>query len=154
MKVYFFVYVLISLTVFSAIWILNTSNTKRMSNLMLFHPLALLTTMTILLSLAGLPPLMGFISKWVVLLVSASRTLYPLLGLLILGSVMSLFYYLSLYFSIFLGRSKSPFLLSGYVPTLPSVISLGLLLNLLGGVCVIFLNIVKRVYALIIFDKS
>lgn len=93
-KVYFSIYLVVSFTVFVAVWALNTSNTKRISNLMIHQPSALLTIMVILLSLAGLPPLIGFISKWVVLLVAAPGALYPWLGVLILGSVIRLFYYL------------------------------------------------------------
>merc|ERR1711879_802250 len=145
MKIYFSIYILISLSIFSAIWLLNASNTKRMRNLMLHHPSRVLATMVILLSLAGLPPLIGFISKWVVFLVAAPGALYPWLAILILGSVMRLFYYLSLYFSIFLGRSKRPFLLIPGRSDLPSILSAGILLNLTGGLAVIFLNFIKRV---------
>ena len=154
MKVYFLIYIFISLTVFSAIWTLNTPNTKRLTRLTAFHPVSLNAVMVILLSLAGLPPLAGFISKWIVLLVSRSSSLFPLLGLLVLGSLISLFYYLSLYFSIFLGNSKSLFLLSPSSQGLSITVSLGLLFNLLAGLSLIFLNFIKGIYALIIFDKS
>lgn len=153
-KVYFLIYVLVSITIFSAIWALNTNNAKRLAGLMSFHSGNLLAVMVMLLSLAGLPPLVGFISKWIVLLVSASRSFFPLVGLLILGSLMSLFYYLSLYFSIFLGRSKGIFLLTPASSSSSLVISSGLIFNLMAGLCLIFLNLAKGVYALIIFDKS
>ena len=153
MKIYFSIYLLISITVFSALWLLNVYGTKRIRSLILSNPSALLAVMIILLSLAGLPPLVGFISKWVVLLVGASRTLYPWLGILILGSLMSLFYYLGLYFSLFLGASKRLLLLTTPRKNIPSFVSFGVLVNALGGLSVIFLNFIKRVYALIIFDK-
>ena len=153
MKVYFLIYIFISLTVFSAIWTLNTPNTKRLTRLTVFHPVSLNAVMVILLSLAGLPPLVGFISKWIVLLVSRSSSLFPLLGLLVLGSLISLFYYLSLYFSIFLGNSKSLFLLNPSSQGLSMAVSLGLLFNLLAGLSLIFLNFIKGIYALFISDN-
>ena len=152
-KLYFLIYVLVSLTVFLGMWALNASSTKRLTGLIAFHSASLLAVMVMLMSLAGLPPLLGFISKWIVLLSAASSSLFPLLGLLVLGSLISLFYYLSLYFSIFLGRPKRLFHLTTSSQHLSLVISLGLLFNLLAGLSLIFLNFSKRIYALIIFDK-
>ena len=74
-KLYFLIYVLVSLTVFLGIWALNASNTKRLTGLIAFHSASLLTVMVMLLSLAGLPPLLGFISKWIVLLSGQTGTL-------------------------------------------------------------------------------
>ena len=152
-KAYFLIYLLISFTIFLAIWTMNIPNTKTLTNLITHRRAAILAVMVMLLSLAGLPPLLGFISKWVVLLVSAASSLYPLLGLLVIGSVISLFYYLSLYFSIFLGRQKGLFLLAPINHSTSLLVSRGLIFNTLAGLCIIFFNLAKRIYALIVFDK-
>ena len=153
MKTYFLIYLLVSFTIFLRVWALNTPNSKTLTSLAAQPKSSTLSVIVMLLSLAGLPPLLGFISKWVVLLVSANRGLYPLLGLLVVGSVIRLFYYLSLYFSIFLGRQKSLSLLVSRKNRLSYTVSAGLVLNVLAGLCIIFLNLAKGVYALIIFDK-
>ena len=152
-KLYFLIYILISLTIFLAIWSLNAANAKRLARLMPAHLISLFSVMVMLMSLAGLPPLLGFISKWVVLLATRISSLFPLLGLLILGSVISLFYYLRLYFSIFLRGSRNFFILTPNSERFSLTVCLGLLFNLTAGLCLIFLNFLKRIYALIIFDK-
>ena len=152
-KTYFLIYLLISFTVFLAVWILNIPNAKTVANLITPRNARVLAIMVMLLSLAGLPPLLGFISKWVVLLVSASSAFYPILGVLVLGSVMRLFYYLSLYFSVFLGKQNRLFLLTSTKEGASLVISGGLVLNTLAGLCLVFFSLAKRIYALIIFDK-
>jgi len=145
MKLYFLIYVLISFTVFLAMWTLNAANAKRLARLIGSHSMTLFSIMVMLISLAGLPPLLGFISKWIVLLSATLSSLFPLLGLLILGSVMSLFYYLRLYFSIFLGGSRSNLLLRSGPHGLSLIVSFGLLFNLTAGLCLIFLNFLKRI---------
>lgn len=144
-KTYFIIYLLISFTVFIAIWVLNIPNAKTLTNLMAPHNAGILAVMIILLSLAGLPPLLGFISKWVVLLVSALSAIYPLVGLLVLGSVIRLFYYLSLYFSIFLGSQNRLFLLTTAKKNTSLIISRGLVFNTLAGLCLIFFRLAKRI---------
>jgi len=143
-KAYFLIYLLVSFTIFSRLWTLNTPNTKNLRNLILVETSTATALIVMLISLAGLPPLIGFISKWVVVLSRASRSLWIVLFALLLGSIISLFYYLALYFSIFLGRSTNTFLL----PFAPSgsglFISFRLILNLLGGLMIIFLNLIKE----------
>ena len=50
----------------------------------------------VLLSLAGVPPLAGFVSKYFVLVAAFNSNLYLLTGFAILSSVISAFFYLSL----------------------------------------------------------
>jgi len=145
MKAYFLIYLVISLTVFVAIWTLDIPNAKTLASLTIYQGATILAIIVILLSLAGLPPLLGFISKWVVLIVSATSSLYPLLGLLVLGSLMRLFYYLSLYFSIFLGGQKGVFLLTSTGRNTSLLVSIGLIFNVLAGLCIIFFNLAKGI---------
>nr|AAR13389.1 NADH dehydrogenase subunit 2 [Phoronis architecta] len=55
-----------------------------------------------LLSLAGLPPLLGFFPKMVGMMLMVEGNFLLLVLFLILGSVMSLFYYLNLFFSSYI----------------------------------------------------
>nr|ADE18159.1 NADH dehydrogenase subunit 2 [Unio pictorum] len=57
-----------------------------------------------ILSLGGLPPLMGFIMKLLVLMFTEAKTI--IISGLILGALVSLFYYLSLTFSTLLSFNK------------------------------------------------
>uniref|UniRef100_A0A2S0BEE6 NADH-ubiquinone oxidoreductase chain 2 n=1 Tax=Reticunassa festiva TaxID=1052094 RepID=A0A2S0BEE6_9CAEN len=105
MKMYLGIYVLISISLFLSLWYSDSGMMKNI-NSMKNSGLASLTIMLLLLSLGGLPPLLGFISKWLVIVVSSSGPWTSVIFLLILGSLMSLFYYLSLFFSMFLANLK------------------------------------------------
>jgi len=48
----------------------------------------------ILLSLAGIPPLTGFIGKWIGLMVLSNGKIYVVGFVLLIGSLLNLFYYL------------------------------------------------------------
>nr|WJK73076.1 NADH dehydrogenase subunit 2 [Desbruyeresia cf. marianaensis] len=136
MKVYFSIYVLISFCIFMSLWYLNSKVSKSLSGLVHLGFFGF-SIMVMLLSLGGLPPLLGFIPKWVVILMSMEFMLWPFTALLILGSLMSLFYYLSLFFSFFLGSTKSAELNLISLSKKNSLVGLGLLANLLGGLCLI-----------------
>nr|YP_009131679.1 NADH dehydrogenase subunit 2 [Micrura ignea]AJY78587.1 NADH dehydrogenase subunit 2 [Micrura ignea] len=58
------------------------------------------------LSLGGLPPLTGFLPKWVGLQVLGCCGLYLVLSGLVVGSLLSLYFYLSLVFLLFVSREK------------------------------------------------
>lgn len=135
---YFGTYVLISLCLFSALWLGDLSYSKTLAKVSFFSYPVFLVVM-ILLSLGGLPPLLGFISKWLVISTGVQSSLSIFIFLLILGSLIRLFYYLSLFFSLFLiflkrnqinifKRDKRRFILA---------INLGLLINILGGLCLV-----------------
>nr|AWH01869.1 NADH dehydrogenase subunit 2 [Reticunassa festiva] len=105
MKMYLGIYVLISVSLFLSLWYSDSGMMKNI-NSMKNSGLASLTIMLLLLSLGGLPPLLGFISKWLIIVVSSDGPWTSVIFLLILGSLMSLFYYLSLFFSMFLANLK------------------------------------------------
>nr|YP_009943005.1 NADH dehydrogenase subunit 2 [Littorina brevicula]QOD40610.1 NADH dehydrogenase subunit 2 [Littorina brevicula]ULR86934.1 NADH dehydrogenase subunit 2 [Littorina brevicula]UOH96723.1 NADH dehydrogenase subunit 2 [Littorina brevicula] len=144
MKSYFSIYLVISVSVFMALWYLNLNNIKNLTDLMTPDPWKTFSIMVMLLSLGGLPPLLGFISKWVVVSSSMNSNFWIFLFFLILGSVLSLFYYLSLYFSIFLGSSKSMYMNMKTYPKMMLFLTTALLLNLSGGLVLIFLNLLKE----------
>lgn len=57
------------------------------------------------LSLGGLPPITGFVPKWVGLQLVCSSSSFFLLGFLVVGSLLRLYYYLSFLFVFFVERS-------------------------------------------------
>nr|QHD26804.1 NADH dehydrogenase subunit 2 [Murex trapa] len=105
MKFYLSVYILISLCMFFSLWKSDLSTMKDIDSLKM-NSTAQMNVMLLLLSLGGLPPLLGFVSKWSVILVSTSNPWLSVLFILILGSLMSLFYYLTLFFSVFVSTMK------------------------------------------------
>nr|YP_009582099.1 NADH dehydrogenase subunit 2 [Nassarius sinarum]QBK82122.1 NADH dehydrogenase subunit 2 [Nassarius sinarum] len=105
MKMYLGIYVLISISLFMSLWYNDSGMMKDINNLK-SSGFAALSIMLLLLSLGGLPPLLGFISKWLVIMSSVSGPWMSAVFVLILGSLMSLFYYLSLFFSVFLSNLK------------------------------------------------
>nr|YP_010580815.1 NADH dehydrogenase subunit 2 [Coralliophila richardi]UZT26948.1 NADH dehydrogenase subunit 2 [Coralliophila richardi] len=135
MKSYFFIYVIISICLFCSLGMMDVGVMKNIQKLKMSSVFTVM--MLLLLSLGGLPPLLGFISKWAVFLVSISGPVVFALPMLIVGSLLSLFYYLSLFFSIFLHGKCNLFMVKeeGYL-----LVSLGIL-NLLGGVVLLGHNI-------------
>nr|YP_009509815.1 NADH dehydrogenase subunit 2 [Penion ormesi]AXF46482.1 NADH dehydrogenase subunit 2 [Penion ormesi] len=137
MKMYFGIYVLISISLFTSLWYSDSGSMKNINNLKSSGSMQL-TIMLLLLSLGGLPPLLGFISKWLVIAVSSGGPWTPVVFLLILGSLMSLFYYLSLFFSMFLsGLKKCGLGKLGVNNTIMITINI---LNVIGGVLILMVN--------------
>nr|YP_003934393.1 NADH dehydrogenase subunit 2 [Eualetes tulipa]ADI79402.1 NADH dehydrogenase subunit 2 [Eualetes tulipa] len=126
---YFVSYVLISCLVFIPFWYLSVNNLYTMSNVS-DSPL-LLSGLISMLSLAGLPPLLGFIPKWLVFMSSVQySSLWWFLGALIAGSLLSIFYYLNLTMSAFLSGKTCMHVWSN---SWPMYLFLGLLVHMGGG---------------------
>nr|AEK84146.1 NADH dehydrogenase subunit 2 [Cymbiola pulchra] len=153
MKTYFGIYVLISLCIFVSLWYTDYSGMmKNISNLKKYS-FMYLSVMLLLFSLGGLPPFLGFVSKWFVILVSTFNSLMPFLIVLILGSLMSLFYYLSLFFSMSLSNFKSNEMMKMYLKE-NLLVTMIILLNMSGGILILMNNMFNQLYALAIFYKS
>jgi NADH-quinone oxidoreductase subunit N len=96
--VYLVTYLLATFTGFIVLAVLN----RRLPGLEIHHlaglsqrsPLLAAAFALSLVSLAGVPPLSGFIAKWMVVMVAWNRGLYPLLGVTIFAAVAALYYYL------------------------------------------------------------
>nr|ARF06887.1 NADH dehydrogenase subunit 2 [Gambelia sila]ARF06888.1 NADH dehydrogenase subunit 2 [Gambelia sila] len=71
-------------------------------------PTATITMMLTLLSLGGLPPLSGFMPKWLILEELATQNLAPMATLLAITSLLSLFFYLRLTYTTTLTLSPNP----------------------------------------------
>nr|YP_009503290.1 NADH dehydrogenase subunit 2 [Bathytoma punicea]AXA45198.1 NADH dehydrogenase subunit 2 [Bathytoma punicea] len=138
LKVYLSIYILTSLSLFMSLWMSDSGNMKNINSLKTSGPHQLII-MLLLLSLAGLPPLLGFIPKWLVIMVSSKSSWFPVVLLLIMGSLMSLFYYLSLFFSLFLSLAKK-YGLGELNISNKSIITSIAVLNIIGGLGLLLSN--------------
>nr|ATG83355.1 NADH dehydrogenase subunit 2 [Cnemaspis sp. 2 IA-2017] len=89
----FILYAIMTTTMFTA---LNTNTTNSLANLNTtwsYSPMMLTMTMLALLALGGLPPLTGFMPKWLILKELVAANLIALSTTLALASLPSLFFY-------------------------------------------------------------
>nr|YP_009990923.1 NADH dehydrogenase subunit 2 [Psilopogon haemacephalus]QNN84289.1 NADH dehydrogenase subunit 2 [Psilopogon haemacephalus] len=92
----FLLYTLMTTTVFMS---LNSSNTTKLATMMTSwtkNPPLYATLMLTLLSLAGLPPLTGFLPKWLIIQELTKQEMTPTAITITLLSLLSLFFYLRL----------------------------------------------------------
>nr|ACB38627.1 NADH dehydrogenase subunit 2 [Leiognathus equula] len=100
-------------------------------------PILTSTTPLLLLSLGGLPPLTGFMPKWMILQELAKQSLTPLATLAAISALLSLFFYLRLSYSMTLTMfpnttaATTPWRAPLSKPNLPLTISTTLSLTLL-----------------------
>lgn len=69
-------------------------------------PLTFLAFLTAILSLVGLPPMLGFVSKWLILQSLASQGLFLPAAAVVFGSIGSLLYAFRILSTVFLGQLK------------------------------------------------
>nr|AQP27758.1 NADH dehydrogenase subunit 2 [Microcerotermes sp. B TB-2017] len=106
--VYFMIYSTLALTVVSAIKLSGTSfiNQTMMTNkdatLMKFM------MFTSLLSLGGLPPFLGFLPKWIVIQAMIANNMAPLATIVVVTSLVTLYYYLKISYSSFVILNTEP----------------------------------------------
>nr|ALP46537.1 NADH dehydrogenase subunit 2 [Grallaria capitalis]ALP46538.1 NADH dehydrogenase subunit 2 [Grallaria capitalis]ALP46539.1 NADH dehydrogenase subunit 2 [Grallaria capitalis]ALP46540.1 NADH dehydrogenase subunit 2 [Grallaria capitalis]ALP46541.1 NADH dehydrogenase subunit 2 [Grallaria capitalis] len=92
----FYLYCLMTTTIFS---ILNTTKTLKLSTMMTAWtkiPSLTAALMLALLSLAGLPPLTGFLPKWLIIQELTKQEMTPTATIIALLSLLGLFFYLRL----------------------------------------------------------
>nr|ATZ69811.1 NADH dehydrogenase subunit 2 [Conus ermineus] len=143
MKLYLFIYLAITSSLFVSLWLKDSSAMKDVSSLKHFK-VYYLVIMLLLLSLSGLPPLLGFVSKWLVVYVGSGGPFSFVLFLLILGSLMSLFYYLSLFFSFFLNFFKNNSEELDIIKSKSAVVTISVL-NVVGGVLILLSSFAQGV---------
>nr|AJE63386.1 NADH dehydrogenase subunit 2 [Maculabatis gerrardi] len=89
----------------------NTNNTTKINSIAISStksPLLMTMTMLILLSLGGLPPLTGFMPKWLILQEMTKQHLLIPATIMALATLLSLFFYLRLSYSITLTLPPNP----------------------------------------------
>nr|YP_010890236.1 NADH dehydrogenase subunit 2 [Conus litteratus]WJJ70333.1 NADH dehydrogenase subunit 2 [Conus litteratus] len=138
MKLYLLIYLGITSSLFMSLWLKDSSAMKDVSSLKHFKVYQLVV-MLLLLSLSGLPPLLGFVSKWLVVFISSSGPFSFVLLFLILGSLMSLFYYLSLFFSFFLTFFKDNDSELNIIASKKVIVAI-CVFNIVGGVLILLSN--------------
>nr|WNL54173.1 NADH dehydrogenase subunit 2 [Microcerotermes aff. subinteger] len=105
---YFMIYSTLALTVVSAIKLSGTSfiNQTMMTNkdttMMKFM------MFTSLLSLGGLPPFLGFLPKWIVIQAMITNNMAPLATIVVVTSLITLYYYLKISYSSFMILNTEP----------------------------------------------
>nr|YP_009020431.1 NADH dehydrogenase subunit 2 [Pastinachus ater]CDN85520.1 NADH dehydrogenase subunit 2 [Pastinachus ater] len=107
---------LLNLTIYiimtsSLFLLLNLNNTTKINSIAISStksPLLTISTMLILLSLGGLPPLTGFMPKWLILQEMTKQNLAIPATIMALMALLSLFFYLRLCYSITLTLSPNP----------------------------------------------
>nr|AGK29785.1 NADH dehydrogenase subunit 2 [Hemitrygon bennettii] len=91
--------------------LLNMNNTTKINSIAISStksPLLTIMTMLTLLSLGGLPPLTGFMPKWLILQEMTKQNLSIPATIMALTALLSLFFYLRLCYSITLTLSPNP----------------------------------------------
>jgi len=92
---YFIIYSLLIFPIFIYIKYYNIYSSKQINKVHLGRTTSLLAAAILLLSLGGLPPLTGFIPKLMVIS-TLRESIKPVVIILILGSVINLFFYLNI----------------------------------------------------------
>nr|WAX39207.1 NADH dehydrogenase subunit 2 [Anaplecta sp. 7 ZQW-2020] len=94
---------------------MNASHINQINSPSRNNGLAKILMMSMLLSLGGLPPFIGFLPKWLIIMSMINNKAYPIAMLMILTSLITLFYYLRLtYASLMLQDTKTKWIM--YTP--------------------------------------
>nr|YP_009244884.1 NADH dehydrogenase subunit 2 [Amynthas morrisi]AMO26982.1 NADH dehydrogenase subunit 2 [Amynthas morrisi] len=92
---YFAFYCSLIIPLFMILNLMNLMTTKQLSKVTMISPSTQLIISILLMSLAGLPPLTGFMPKMLAILMLSTYST-PLIMILIIGSLMNLFFYLNI----------------------------------------------------------
>nr|YP_009250804.1 NADH dehydrogenase subunit 2 [Namalycastis abiuma]AMY15508.1 NADH dehydrogenase subunit 2 [Namalycastis abiuma] len=114
--IYFMVYSTINLMIMSSMHFASQLHSTMNQSIMNTSHITFMSLTILLFSLGGLPPLLGFTPKWLMLISLTNKTMFTPLFFLISGSLLNLFYYLSMTFN-FLLSSYSKRLTAPQVPT-------------------------------------
>nr|QNN93049.1 NADH dehydrogenase subunit 2 [Platynereis sp. 1 PA-2020] len=117
LMIYFSVYVIITSGLMFTMMFLNLINTNFSSLMSSMTSAPFLILMLIMFSLGGLPPLLGFIPKWMVISFMATKKMFIILAALITGSLLNLFYYFSMTFNFIL-TTKNASMNIAHTPTM------------------------------------
>nr|AAD51567.1 NADH dehydrogenase subunit II [Ophisaurus ventralis] len=101
-------YILISTPMMLSLLTSSTKTTQDLTTTWTTSPMLAPLTMMTLLSLGGLPPLSGFMPKWLTLEELMAQNMSPLATTLALSSLLSLFFYLRLSYSLSMTVSPNP----------------------------------------------
>nr|AKC35096.1 NADH dehydrogenase subunit 2 [Sepioteuthis lessoniana] len=143
---YFSIYIIISLPLFNK---LSNTTGNQLFMLSQINKKDTLDTIFLILSLAGLPPLLGFMSKLTILISLISMKMMMVSMMLLLGTLISLYFYLNMSLMLMI-KSYLMFSSNSSMSSLNPLV----VFNLLSGFIVYPLILIIMVYAMIIFNKS
>nr|BAL03042.1 NADH dehydrogenase subunit 2 [Odorrana narina] len=103
----FTLYIIMTTAMFISLIMLSSTKMSQMSTSWTKNPALAATTMLILLSLAGLPPLTGFLPKLLIILELTKQNMIIFAALIMLASLLALFFYLRLTYIISLTLSPN-----------------------------------------------
>lgn len=135
---YFVIYILISTSLFFILLNLSSTRTNQISSIEQWPFSYIIIFGLLLLSLGGVPPLTGFAAKWLAVQ-SLIQVSVIISFILILGSLISLYYYLILFFSLIAQTSRKNHLSGPQLKTLNPYFSFIALLPIAGLGLVSFL---------------
>lgn len=142
---YLLIYILIRRSLFIILHTLK-SNSRNTSSIFSFNPLRFSIIIIILLSLGGMPPLLGFIPKWIILEALVNGGFLLASFILISGSLINLFYYISLFINFFLAPLSITFTKQFSHPSpIPAIIA---------SLTILFSPALFILYAMTVFHKS
>nr|YP_009233227.1 NADH dehydrogenase subunit 2 [Hemigaleus microstoma]AMB27107.1 NADH dehydrogenase subunit 2 [Hemigaleus microstoma] len=101
-------YITMTLTTFLLFKIFNTTKINSIASSSAKSPLLSIITLLTLLSLGGLPPLSGFMPKWLILQELTKQSLFIPAMIMALTALLSLFFYLRLCYATTLTMSPNP----------------------------------------------
>ena len=113
-------------------YLINISDLKGLSK---SNPIVSLSIAIIMLSMAGIPPFIGFFGKFYVFIAAIEQELYVLSVLGVLASVISAFYYLRIIKIMYFDESKSEGIINFQISFQSKII---LSLSLFVIICFIF----------------
>nr|AAP84461.1 NADH dehydrogenase subunit 2 [Sceloporus mucronatus] len=93
------IYLLMTTSMFYTLALLNSKNIKDLATSWTASPPISAITMLTLLSLGGLPPLTGFVPKWLILEELTTQNLVVTAAIMAMSALLSLFFYLRLTYS-------------------------------------------------------
>nr|AAU01053.1 NADH dehydrogenase subunit 2 [Microlophus albemarlensis] len=93
------IYIIMTTTMFSTLVLSNLKTIKDTTTLSTTSPAQTILMALALLSLGGLPPLSGFIPKWLILEELTNQNLIPMALLMVMAALLSLFFYLRLMYT-------------------------------------------------------
>nr|AEK27550.1 NADH dehydrogenase subunit 2 [Anolis chrysolepis] len=91
-----FIYMLMTTAVFCLLIVTKSKTIQDTTMTWALSPMMTLTTAILLLSLGGLPPLTGFMPKWLILEELVTQNLIPPALIMMMSTLLSLFFYLRL----------------------------------------------------------
>ena len=139
-SIYMFSYMIMNVAIFAILlslkvkneYLINISDLKGLSK---SNPIVSLSISIIMLSMAGIPPFIGFFGKFYVFIAAIEQELYVLSVLGVLASVISAFYYLRIIKLMYFDESKSEGIINFQISFQSKII---LSLSLFVIICFIF----------------